>query len=248
MSEPIIGGRAVTAPQTATVDLPNNETAGMDIPELVIALQVVRTQLLDTRMRQQIKEMHDRTNLLKDLGACIAALAKYKPGSKEYANSYGTFVDAEGKTQDVRAFLKDKMGVDLGNPPPAWLQTVFKIVNIIGEAADFLGKIGKTFDIPWLKATAGFLELAMPVLRILAELTKSIVEMVKGDKFGGDEKSFDEGKNACETRKEASQSESQEDMLVLQKLIDQTTKAFDVITNTLAKTDKNKDGIIANYR
>jgi hypothetical protein len=80
---------------------------GMNIPEMILAIQVERGQILDNQIKDQMEEMQKRNEWLRDANAALGAMRAQRPTSEGGgAISYGTFVDSKGTTQNVHDWMR----------------------------------------------------------------------------------------------------------------------------------------------
>jgi hypothetical protein len=79
----------------------------MNIPELILAIQVERGQILDNQIKGQMEDMQKRNEWLRDANAALAAMRAQRPTSDSGgAVSYGTFTDSSGKSQNVHDWMR----------------------------------------------------------------------------------------------------------------------------------------------
>ena len=79
----------------------------MNIPELILAIQVERGQILDNQIKGQMEDMQKRNEWLRDANAALGAMRAARPTSQDGgAVSYGTFTDSKGQTQNVHEWMQ----------------------------------------------------------------------------------------------------------------------------------------------
>ena len=98
----------------------------MNIPELILAIQVERGQILDNQIKGQMEDMQKRNAWLRDANSALAAMRAQRPTNDKDVKSYGTFTDSNGQSQNVHAWMQSQ-GIQietLGNDQ-AGLQSEF---------------------------------------------------------------------------------------------------------------------------
>lgn len=87
--------------------------AEMSIPELMMAIQMERSNVLDTQIKDQMGEMQKRNEWLRDANAALGAMRAARPTSEDGgAVSYGTFTNSKGESTNVHDWMLAN-GVDV---------------------------------------------------------------------------------------------------------------------------------------
>ena len=95
----------------------NRLGADLNIPELILAIQVERGQILDKQIKGQMEDMQKRNEWLRDANAALAAMRNNRPTTDSDGKpSYGTFTDANGRKQDVATWARAN-GIDVPTAP-----------------------------------------------------------------------------------------------------------------------------------
>lgn len=79
----------------------NNLPGGLSLGSIMTLILMERHDIYQNQIRSQIDDMQARNNLLKDMNNALAALRTNRPTDEKAVRDYGSFVDSQGKTQDV---------------------------------------------------------------------------------------------------------------------------------------------------
>lgn len=91
---------------TSAVNVTSLMKTDMNIPEMMMAIQIERGNVLDNQIKDQMNDMQKRNVWLKDANAALNAMRTARPTSeKADATSYGTFTDSAGKSQNVHDWM-----------------------------------------------------------------------------------------------------------------------------------------------
>ncbi|MCK1627324.1 hypothetical protein IVA98_30200 [Bradyrhizobium sp. 160] len=74
---------------------------GLSLGSIMTLILMERHDIYQNQIRSQMDEMQARNNLLKDMNKALAALRTNRPIDEKQVWDYGSFVDSQGKTQDV---------------------------------------------------------------------------------------------------------------------------------------------------
>lgn len=108
---------------TSSVTTANQFGANMNIPEMIMAIQLERSNILDNQIKDQMNDMQKRNEWLKDANAALNEMRKNRPTKDgDAAKDYGTFTKTDGTKEDVHDWMhengiaiedtgKDKIGV-----------------------------------------------------------------------------------------------------------------------------------------
>ncbi|MGY4403841.1 hypothetical protein [Bradyrhizobium sp. USDA 3315] len=81
---------------------------GLSLGSIMTLILMERHDIYQSQIRSQIDEMQARNNLLKDMNKALAVLRTNRPTDEKTAKDYGTFVDSQGKTQDIFEWMRGK--------------------------------------------------------------------------------------------------------------------------------------------
>jgi hypothetical protein len=87
----------------------------LNIPELILAIQVERGQILDNQIKDQMEEMQKRNATLRELNAAMSALRGARPDGKPDTKkdiSNVTFTGADGTPKNAVSYLQG-LGVNV---------------------------------------------------------------------------------------------------------------------------------------
>jgi hypothetical protein len=110
MSGTNIDARLGGATFTSALGVANALGGQMNIPELMMAIQIERGNIIDGQIRDQMAEMQKRNEWLRDANAALAAMRANRPTNDKDVKDYGTFINSKGETQSVMDFF-DKNGI-----------------------------------------------------------------------------------------------------------------------------------------
>ncbi|RZN09117.1 MULTISPECIES: hypothetical protein [unclassified Bradyrhizobium] len=65
-----------------------------------------RHDIYQNQIRSEFDDMQARSSLLKDMNKALAALRTNRPTDEKTVRDYGSFVDSQGKTQDVFEWMQ----------------------------------------------------------------------------------------------------------------------------------------------
>ncbi|WEX91756.1 hypothetical protein PZN02_006071 (plasmid) [Sinorhizobium garamanticum] len=86
-------------------DVSNTSGSGGSLAAMALLLQIERYNILDAQAKDEFEDMQKRNDWLKTANAALAALRVNRPGNDKDVKDYGTFVDAQGKTQNVHQWM-----------------------------------------------------------------------------------------------------------------------------------------------
>ena len=99
----------------ASVSAANQFGANMNIPEMIMALQLERSNILDSQIKDQMGDMQKRNEWLKDANAALAELRKNRPTSESGSwGNYGSFTKSDGSTANTHKWMDDN-GIAIEN-------------------------------------------------------------------------------------------------------------------------------------
>lgn len=78
---------------------------GGDLGALALLLQIERYNTLKDQVRDEFEDMQKRNDWLKTANSALAALRANRPADDKASKKYGTFVDAQGKTQNIHQWM-----------------------------------------------------------------------------------------------------------------------------------------------
>lgn len=81
---------------------------GLPLCSIMMLVLMERHDIYLNQVRSEYDDMQARNNLLKDMNKALAALRANRPTDEKTAKDYGTFVDSQGKTQDVFEWMRQK--------------------------------------------------------------------------------------------------------------------------------------------
>lgn len=81
---------------------------GLPLCSIMMLVLMERHDIYLNQVRSEYDDMQARNNLLKDMNKALAALRANRPTDEKTAKDYGTFVDSQGKTQDVFEWMHQK--------------------------------------------------------------------------------------------------------------------------------------------
>ncbi|RZN12518.1 hypothetical protein CWO89_42305 [Bradyrhizobium sp. Leo170] len=85
-----------------------------------------RHDIYQNQIRSQIDDMQARNNLLKDMDEALAALRTNRPTDEKTVKDYGSFVDSQGKTQDVFEWMQaNGISIETENSDKRGVQSQF---------------------------------------------------------------------------------------------------------------------------
>jgi hypothetical protein len=82
----------------------------MNIPELMMAIQIERGNIMDAQIRDQMADMQKRNERLRDANAALAAMRANRPTNDKDVKDYGSFTNSKGEKQSVMDFM-DSNGI-----------------------------------------------------------------------------------------------------------------------------------------
>ncbi|MET4608619.1 hypothetical protein ABIB90_008126 [Bradyrhizobium sp. JR4.1] len=74
---------------------------GLSLGSIMTLVLMQRHDIYQNQIRSQTDDMQARNNLLREMNKALAALRTNRPTDGKSVRDYGSFVDSEGKTQDV---------------------------------------------------------------------------------------------------------------------------------------------------
>jgi hypothetical protein len=112
---------------TSSVSVANQFGENMNIPEMIMAIQIERATTLESQIKDQMGDMQKRNEWLKEANAALAALRTARPTSdKDPAVSYGSFTKADGTTMEVHDWMTDQgISIETRGGDKAGLQSEF---------------------------------------------------------------------------------------------------------------------------
>ena len=240
----------------------------MNIPEMVMAIQLERGRILDSQVIGQMTDMQDRNVWLREAGAALAAIRSACPNTKEGTADIRkvTFINSDGKAVNAFEWAKtngiidvfadlDSAGIKEANAAKEALAPAIakasddKTTNY----PDFTDRDGKTINLDDWGVKKGYeawdakssdnrgFKHEMEALNDRIDTNITAMNSISRTKFD----------NAIESMKSAidtANTNSQLDQVRLQGLMDKRDNGFTMMTNTLARTNKNLDSILGNMR
>ncbi|MES0139422.1 hypothetical protein NKJ88_31465 [Mesorhizobium sp. M0016] len=103
---------------------------------LALQLQVERYNNLQDQVRDEFDDMQKRNDWLKNANSALAALRANRPADDKKVQGYGTFVDAQGNTQNVHQWmLANGIAIEQNKNDTAGVQSEFDsaISNLKGR-------------------------------------------------------------------------------------------------------------------
>ena len=88
--------------------------ANMNIPELIMAIQMERANILEQQVMDQMEDMQKRNEWLREANAALAQLRVARPNGTDEVKGYGSFTDANGNSKSVKEWM-DQNGVQIEN-------------------------------------------------------------------------------------------------------------------------------------
>ena len=247
----------------SSVNVQSQFGASANIPELIMAVQIERSNVIENQVKDQIGDMQKRNEWLKDANAALAAIRTARPSDTNGKVSFTdvTFVDGQGKGQNAVAWLNSQ-GVNTGLDTVAAQEAIDAKAAVDAKAATnfsgtqeyptFTDQQGNTVSTQqWAmdKGYTGFDAYTGDSIGFKSEMTSlsgKIGETVEANKL--DQGEFDAMINNLKSSIDTVNSQSQMDMVRLQGLMDKRNQAFDMLTNNLSKFSKSMDSVIGNMR
>jgi hypothetical protein len=93
---------------SSSVGVANALGGQMNIPELLMAIQIERANILDGQIRDQMEDMQNRNEWLRDANAALQALRAKRPNNDTaVADSRGEFTNSKGEKKMVATWLSE---------------------------------------------------------------------------------------------------------------------------------------------
>ena len=240
----------------------------MNIPELILAIQVERGQILDNQIKDQMEEMQRRNATLRDLNAAMSAMRGERPDGKPDSKGNimdATFIDSDGEEQNAFAYVRD-LGVDVGvdwagieeagRAKEAMDEFLGTYTGGVKNYPTFTDRNGnQVYVTRWAEDTKGikgFDRGNSDTIAVRDEFEslqgKLGVELERGATVQISQTKWDDAIANIKTAVDTINNQSQMDMVRLQGLMDKRNQAFDMMTNTISKSGKSLDGVIGNMR
>ena len=122
---------------TSAVNVTSLMKTDMNIPEMMMAIQIERGNVLDNQIKDQMADMQKRNLWLKDANSALNAMRTARPtGEKDAAKDYGTFTDGAGKQQNVHDWMTSNgVSIETAGNDKAGIQSEFDaaIQNLKGS-------------------------------------------------------------------------------------------------------------------
>jgi hypothetical protein len=248
----------------------NLKGSGMNLPELMMAILMERSNILQNQVQDQMKDMQKRNEWLRDANAALAALRTARPTDASGTVSADqlkniTFTDTSGKTVNALEWAQankietglDYAGIAEAERAKTAMDNFMKNVQPgkVYTYPTFTDRNGNTVQINrWGEDTKKYQsfdrgnqdnifvqdEGQMLQARINNDLQNGVGGMTQS-KFDAAIQNF---KAAIDT----ANTNSQLDMVRLQGLMDKFNQNNDLLSNSLAKNAKPIDTITGNIR
>ena len=237
----------------------------MNIPELILAIQVERGHILDGQIKGQMVDMQKRNEWLRDANAALGAIRAARPNAETGKIDTGTvtFTDSQGTSVNAYEWAKDNgiaTGVDYGGIAEAQSArttldgALATATNAqVSTYPNFTDRDGNTINLDDWGQRKGYeawdvnsgdnvgfrWEMERLGQRIDGDITnmRSLTQNQVDNAIANLKSSIDTVNN-----------QSQMDMVRLQGLMDKRNQSFDMMTNTISKSSKSLDSIIGNMR
>jgi hypothetical protein len=259
----------------ASIAASNQMHEAMNIPEMIMAIQIERATILDGQIKGQMGDMQKRNEWLKDANAALAALRSARPTEKDGKVDYTelNFTTSAGETKNVVEWMEAN-GIATGLDRPAIAEAEraksaldAQIAFIDQGAAEgkwttegsghwfpyFTDRDGNQVQTDNWAAGKGYADFGQNTAneRGTYPALTSLREMVTTDIAnlrGFDQNEFDAAIANVKSSVDTVNTTSQMDMVRLQGLLDKRGQAFDLLSNTLSKLGKSMDTPIGNMR
>ena len=109
-----VGRAVVPALRQAQATANRLTRANMNIPELIMAIQMERANILESQVMDQMEDMQKRNEWLREANAALAQLRVARPNDTDGVVEYGSFTDASGNSKGVKEWM-DQNGVKIEN-------------------------------------------------------------------------------------------------------------------------------------
>lgn len=245
----------------ASFNMANRLGGIMNIPEMVMAIQIERGNILESQVIDQMKDMQKRNEWLREANAALAAMRAAIPGADDNAKSYGTYIDNNGKEKSVWEFCVnngiplekngdlnrlDKNKVDLNalakNVDTSKLTEEEKaIFGPLGVAGFVSGEDKAKGEVQGMSRARA--NIIIEKGGLTAEQKRAVADAETGNKSD-----FEQGINTLKSAIDTANTNSQLDQVRLQGLMDKRDNGFTMMTNLLSKTNKSLDAILGNMR
>ena len=240
--------------------------ANMNIPELIMAIQMERANVLENQVMGQMEDMQKRNEWLRDANAALAALRTARPNDTSSKVDYSTitFTDVNGQSRNVLEWAANN-GVETGMDWPTIKEGKDALTAMDGFLANDPGGLrdypsitradGTTVQVNrWGSDSRGYTGFDRNNsdnvgYRDEAQGLRDAISKDLTSGVGGmDQAKFDAAIQNAKAAIDTANTNSQMDMVRLQGLMDKRNQTFDLMTNTLSKTGKSMDGTVGNMR
>jgi hypothetical protein len=241
---------------SSSVAVANKLGGQMNIPELLMAIQIERGNILDGQIRDQMADMQKRNEWLREANAALAAMRTARPAKEgDAAVGYGEFKNSDGQRVTVDEFF-DANGIQL----PGWdagSQASARSAREKNAERDAILALSQ-------QRFAGMEQLRQQIAAEPDANRKAALEralLIKAQEpvripgpsvtvptASGKQAQFDAAIQNLKGAIDTVNSQSQMDMVRLQGLMDKRNQAFDLITNSLSKFSKSMESVIGNMR
>ncbi|MGY4319178.1 hypothetical protein [Bradyrhizobium sp. JR3.5] len=118
---------------------------GLSLGSIITLVLMERYAIYQNQIRSQIDDMQARNNLLKDMNKALAALRTNRPADEKAVRDYGSFVDSQGKTQDVFEWMQaNDISIETENSDKRGVQSQFDAaINNLKAAIDSANSEGQ---------------------------------------------------------------------------------------------------------
>jgi len=255
----------------SAVNVQNNFGASANIPELIMAVQIERTNVIENQVKHQIGDMQTRNAWLKDANAALAALRTARPADTTGSVNYNavTFKNNEGNNTSALDFLTSN-----GIAPPVDTKAIAETQRAKTSLDNHLAFIddgikrgswaaeGWKHYFPSFQSAGGSWE-RVNEWGVRNGLTTQTADGGKYTDLTGlqtninsklhdlttlNQGEFDVMINNLKSSIDTVNSQSQMDMVRLQGLMDKRNQSFDMLTNNISKFGKSMDSVIGNMR
>ncbi|MGY3610976.1 MULTISPECIES: hypothetical protein [unclassified Bradyrhizobium] len=141
-----------------------------------------RHDIYQNQIRSEYDDMQARSSLLKDMSKALAALRANRPPEEWTVKDYGTFVDSQGKTQDVFEWMQaNGISIETENSDKKGVQSQFDAaINNLKAAIDSANSEGQIALI-FLQGLLAKLNDVAALMSNLLSKDQKIKEMIIGN-------------------------------------------------------------------